>query len=88
MEVSDKFLCVNRDWDPSYLNDVMSQDFFDFSNLWNIVTSDKDLVEAEKYSPIVEDISMDDDTLCQEVEKIESELVSLFSRAVVNSWAI
>ena len=29
--------------------------------------------KVEKYSPIVEDISLDDEVLCQAVEKIETE---------------
>ena len=35
----------------------------------------REVNDAERYSPIVEDISMDDDTLCQAVEHIESQKV-------------
>ena len=77
MELSDSNLLLNRHWDPSYLHDIMSQDFFDFSELWNQVTSDQDIVnyanEVDRYSPVVEEISMDDSTLCQAVESIEKE---------------
>ena len=79
MDVSDNLLLRNRDWDPSYLKELVSEDFYDFSELWNINSGvqDKDLVtycdNMEKYCPIVEDISLEDEVLCHEVEKIEEE---------------
>ena len=34
MELSDEDLITNRDWDPCYLNEVLSGDFFEFNELW------------------------------------------------------
>ena len=79
MEISDSCLMRNRDWDPSYLSEVIGLDFFDFDDLWHngAEVDDKDLVQnvekLEKYCPIVEDISLEDEVLCSEVEKIEEE---------------
>ena len=77
MELSDRMFVMNHDWDPQYLRDIVSQDFYEFRDLWQSNISDCDLVreanDAERYSPIIEDISMDDDTLCQAVEHIESQ---------------
>ena len=78
MEVSDGFLIYNRDWDPSYLSEIVQQDFYDFPNLWgDSSVQDSDLVNemerVERYQPIVEDISIEDDILCSAVEKIEKE---------------
>ena len=78
MDVSDELLWSNKDWDPSYLTDIVTQDFYDFSELWNCgnVPDQVLIKEADKvdrYCPIVEDISLDDDTLCTAVEKIEKE---------------
>ena len=77
MEISDSVMLRNRDWDPSYLSDVFSQDFHDFNELWCLNVTDNQLIsdvnKIEKYSPIVEDISMDDNMLCAAVEKIEEE---------------
>ena len=51
--------------------DVFSSEY---GELWS---SDRDLVmdveKLEKYCPIVEDISMDDQELCEAVEQIEYE---------------
>ena len=75
MELSDRLLTVNRDWDPSYLRSLFDTDFYEFNQLWTCEIEDSDLVKAandvEMYSPIVEDISMDDSELCTAVEKIE-----------------
>ena len=75
MDVSDKFLWQYRDWDPCYLADIFNIDFNDFTDLWKSNMSDSELVDAvrevEKYSPVVEDISLDDSELCCAVEKIE-----------------
>ena len=82
MEVSDKLLLVNRDWDPSYLSSIVGQDFFEFSELWNVnnCVKDCDLVEyarnMDHYCPEVEDISLDGEILCNAVEKIEEEWVN------------
>ena len=77
MDISDSTLLSNHDWDPSYLALLFSEEFDDYSSLWNSEVSDMDLVcetnKVEKYCPIVEDISMEDDVLCQEVEQIEKE---------------
>ena len=75
--VSDRLLWTNRDWDPLYLSELFSDEFFDFSDHWISKMSDFELVsnveKIEKYSPIVEDISLEDNELCTAVEKIEEE---------------
>ena len=75
METDDLF--DNLDWDPLYLSFIFLQDFNDMSDLWNCeVVSDRELLEVSEtshYCPIVEDISMDDSTLCAAVEQIEKE---------------
>ena len=77
MEVSDDYLKVNQDWDPSYLEELLCEDFFDFTNLWESNIQDcellKEMDRVERYSPITEDISLDDEKLCTAVEKIEHE---------------
>ena len=77
MEVSDSTLCRNRDWDPNYLKEIFNEDFYDFTELWGTSVMDtellKDVEQVEKYCPVVEDISLDDDTLCSAVENIEKE---------------
>ena len=77
MEVSDRSLVENRDWDPCYLKDIFDVDFNDSSELWINDIDDMELVkvanDVERYSPIVEDISMDDNELCKAVETIEEE---------------
>ena len=77
MEVSDKTLWTNRDWNPVYLSNIFSQDFYEFNDLWTSSVRDSDLVShvesVERYNPIVEDISMDDETLCSAVEEIEEQ---------------
>ena len=35
MEVSDASLVSNRDWDPSYLQDIFDGDFHEFTELWS-----------------------------------------------------
>ena len=75
MELPDEVLLCNQDWDPSYLRDIFEEDFYEFSDLWASNMSDCELVEGveklEIYSPLVEDISMDDSYLCHAVEQIE-----------------
>ena len=77
MEVPDSLIIRNRDWDPSYLSLLLSQDFYEFNDLWSSNVSDAELLNSEKeknmYCPVGEDISMDDDTLCKAVEDIEME---------------
>ena len=77
MELADSILVHNRDWDPSYLSSIFEGDFFDFSDLWINDMDDKELMdsvnEVERYCPIVEDISLDDDQLYSAVETIEAE---------------
>ena len=70
-------LITNRDWDPSYLKDIFAEDFNDYSELWESDIMDSEIVSEvntlEHYCPIVEDISLDDVTLSEAVEKIENE---------------
>ena len=77
MEVSDKLLLNNRDWAPWYLATLVNSDFYDFDSLWSTNVDDLEIVKAmesyERYSPIVEDISLEDHELCAAVEKIELE---------------
>ena len=75
MESDDLFLTL--DWDPSYLACIFDADFYDMSELWDaeLVSGSLllDMVEkSEIYSPLVEDISLDDNVLCHAVEEIES----------------
>ena len=73
MELADRMFLTNRDWDPCYLRDLVSQDFYEFRELWQSNVCDGELVKAaDKYYPEVEDISLDDDTLCNAVEEIEN----------------
>ena len=75
MDVSDKLLWSNLD--PVYLLSVLQTDFLDFDELWVNNMSNRELLDAvntvKRYSPIVEDISMDDVELCTAVESIEKE---------------
>ena len=77
MEVSDEMLVSNLDWDPVYLRLLFEEDFDDFTELWQSNVSDMDLVsqasDMEKYCPVVEDISMEDEVLYSAVERIEKE---------------
>ena len=80
MELDD--IWFNLDWDPVYLASIFDVDFDDMSDLWDFDQSLKDskLVEvmdgykkSDKYVPLVEDISLDDEFLCDAVETIEHE---------------
>ena len=74
--MDDESLLDNRDWDPEYLQKLFSQDFNNMSHLWyggNYVTDKEISKVADRYCPIVEDISMDDEELRYQVEKIEIE---------------
>ena len=79
MDVPDVCFVTNRDWDPSSLCDIMAYDWYDFNDHWKSNVTDEDLVKQvecltiDKYSLLVEDISLDDETLCSAVEKIEHE---------------
>ena len=61
------------------MSNIFAQDFYEYPELWNSSTSlnghqlVQEVERVEKYTPIVEDISLDDDILCQEVNKIEQE---------------
>ena len=75
MDVPDSCFLLNKDWDPSYLGLLFNKDFFDFKELWQSNVNDAELVhesnKVERYSPITEDISLDDEVLCNAVEEIE-----------------
>ena len=77
MNLLDRVFMANRDWDPCYLRYIFSQDFYEFRDLWLNGVSDQDMIKAvetvELYSPIVEDISLDNASLCEAVEQIERE---------------
>ena len=87
MDVADELLCRNKDWDPAYLCDIFTEDFFDFQELWDNSITYCVLVDSvskmEQYCPVVEDISMDDNELCQAVEKIEEEYATFISFSVI-----
>ena len=65
MELSERVFTANRDPDPCFLKYIFSQDFYDFCDLWINSIGEQDIIKAveglEPYSPIVEDISMDDE---------------------------
>ena len=77
MDVFDDGMWLNRDWDPCYLAELFHEDFNDMSDLWISNITDTEMVNesnnAERYCPIIEDISLDDSELCTAVEKIEQE---------------
>ena len=80
--MKDVDLISNQDWDPTYLASIFSEDFYDMADHWNgpSYVSDDVLLNStnnDKYCPIVEDISLDDDTLRSHVEEIESQLPTL-----------
>ena len=65
---------VNRDWDPVYLSSIFDIDFEDYSDLWDNSMDEFQMVEAlDRYCPVVEDISIEDNVLYSAVEQIESE---------------
>ena len=68
----------NLDWDPVYLSRIFESEFEDYSNLWDDEHSVSgremmEVAEGGNYCPIVEDISIDDDTLCSSIEEIETQ---------------
>ena len=70
------YLETNLDWDPSYLAQIFNVDFNDMSDLWGESDSSVDtllLQEMDKYCPVVEDITIEDEVLCAAVESIENE---------------
>ena len=77
MESSDSDLLQNRDWDPLYLSEIFSEEFFEAVDHWSSNISDVELIgemeKVERYCPITEDISLEDEVLCNAVEKIEYE---------------
>ena len=77
MDISDDLLMQNIDWDPVYLASIFDTEFSDCSELWVNEMDDSQLLEvveqSERYSPIVEDISLDDNVLYLAVEQIETE---------------
>ena len=77
MDLADRVFMANYDWDPSYLRYIFSQDFYEFRELWSNGMHDHDLIKAaeasEWYCPVVEDISLDNDTLYEAVAQIENE---------------
>ena len=79
MELSDSELWINRDWDPVYLSELFTEEFEECTDLWSNDLTDVELLKGveimEKYSPIVEDISIEDDVLCSAVARIEEEYV-------------
>ena len=74
---NDSSFLLNCDCDPVYLVSIFDVDFHDISDLWDNNMEDCELLDVvttiEKYSPIVEDISLEDDVLYSAVEQIESE---------------
>ena len=76
MELSDRIFATNHDWDPQYLRELVMVDFFDFKEHLETSLSDLELLKAEatdRYCPLMEDISLDDQTLYKAVEQIEQE---------------
>ena len=77
IDIWNRFFTVNCDWDPCYLRYILSQDFFEFHGLWSNSVGDQDMIKAaetsECYSPVVEDISLGDNTLYDAVAQIEKE---------------
>ena len=75
MELSDEFLLVNRDWDPNYLKELMDTEFHDFTEMWHSNVEDFELVneteKVERYCPVTEDISIDDETLSKALDDVE-----------------
>ena len=74
----DKSFSSSFDCDPS----IFDIEFHDISELWDNSMGDLELLDAvnyvEKYSPIVEDISIEDETLFSDVEQIDSKYVVYF----------
>ena len=76
--MEDEDLLVNLDWDLLYLRSIFDINFNDMSDLWNWDSiSDSDLLQmfstSEIYSPITEDITIEDHVLLKAVSQIESE---------------
>ena len=79
MDIPDRLFAMNRDWDPQYLRELVTQDFYEFKHLWLNSLLDMELLAATKggsnarYCPVMEDISLDGQTLYDNVEQIEYE---------------
>ena len=66
MDIADQVFVTNLDWDPQYLMECVTQDFYDFKDHWQNSISDTELISGEvpsRYTPMVEDISLVNDTL-------------------------
>ena len=75
MECLDGALTCNSDWDPMYLSEIFSQDFFVLIICGQVIVCPRphSCVETiKRYNPLVEDISLDDETLCQAVEEMST----------------
>ena len=77
MELLDRVFVTNHDWYPHYLRELVTEDFYKFKEHWQSgLPLDMELLTVEtcpdaQYCPVTEDISVDDNTLCQAVEAIE-----------------
>ena len=73
MEIADRMFVMNRDWDPIYLRELITQDFCDFWDLWHTTFCNMELMKAaervDRHAPVMEDICLDATTLCQAVKK-------------------
>ena len=82
MDTYDLFLSQNRDWDPSYLAMLFSEDFDDYSDLWSSNVNDYELVQEmnklEIYAPVVRDILKMSEFHCYLVNLHVSSVFSLF----------
>ena len=45
MDIFDRIFTLNRDWDPSSLQYIFSQDFYEFRDLWVSNVCDEELVK-------------------------------------------
>ena len=77
MEVTETSLICNKDGDPVYLQTIFDTDFYEFTDLWTTSVPDMELIRhvenVEKYCTIVENISLNDNTLCEAVDQIGKE---------------
>ena len=76
MDIADQMFITNHDWDPHYLRELVTQDFYEFKEHWQSSgLLDMDLVATEegRYCPLVEDISLANTMLYKTVAQIEEE---------------
>ena len=56
---------------------ISDQDFYDFTELWYSDLNDTDLVmeveSVERYNPLIEDISLDEELLCSALEEVQKQ---------------